>query len=443
MNDNNRRQGNPSKPLLAALLATLAGAVLLSGCAQFPFPPLALDRTKGDDTQSTDAETVAQADSAPETIPEPIPEPQEKPAPGKLYEWSGDGRRVTRIVIDTNEQKARFYDGKEQIGWTTVASGKSTHPTPRGEFTILEKVADKRSNLYGKIVNSKGKVIKGGATDKDRVPAGGRFVGASMPNFMRMTYDGIGMHAGPIPRPGSPASHGCIRMPKTLAATVFKHVDNGTAVTVIGNGPDYGNYGERIARQQAEERARRAAAAAAAEGSALDALDAEVGVMRNAQANAGSSSGASYGSGSESSSGHNRTGSGRSNGGTRRTSGNSTTTGTRSGTSSSASSQKASARTQPTAPAATGDTPTARPTDPTPPNAAGDVDIDRPQTTTAPVETSPEAPAAPAASAPSMEPTSPEPAVASSLQAPAEPTTPVPATPSQVAQSSRRQRRRQ
>lgn len=428
MNDNNRRQSNPLKHLLAALLVMLAGALALSGCAQFSFPSLALDGTKADDAQNTDAATVAQQESVPETLPDPVPEPQETPKPGKLYEWTGDGRRLSRIVINTNEQKARFYDGKDQIGWTTIASGVSKHPTPRGEFTILEKVAKKRSNLYGKIVNSKGKVIKGSATDKDPIPPGGRFVGASMPHFMRMTYDGIGMHAGPIPRPGSPASHGCIRMPKTLAATVFKHVDNGTAVTVIGNGPDYGNYGERIARQKAEERARRAAAAAAAEGSALDALDAEVGVMRNAQANAGSSSGANFGSGSESSSGHNRTNPGRSDSGARRTSGNSTTTGTRSGTRSSVSSQAAAPRTQPTEPTANVDTPRAQAPDPTPPNAAGDADIDRPQSNTSPVETSSEAPGAPAASAPPMAPTSPEPAGVASPQAPAEPTTPVPAT---------------
>jgi len=272
-------------------------ALLPAGCAQMPFPSLPLDRGAKD--SAADAEATP-PEAAAETAAEPLPEPQEEAKPGQLYDWSGDGRSVTRIVIDTNEQKARFYDGKEQIGWTTIASGVSSHPTPRGEFTILEKVAKKRSNLYGKIVNRQGKVIRSSADGKDPVPAGARFVGASMPHFMRLTYDGIGMHAGPIPNPGHPASHGCIRMPKSFAATVFKHVEHGTPVTVIGKGPDYGNYAERVARQQAEERARRAAAAAAAsEKSALDSLDAEVAAIKDdgsgASAKTGRESGQSGG----------------------------------------------------------------------------------------------------------------------------------------------------
>ncbi|MFE8034523.1 L,D-transpeptidase family protein [Thiohalocapsa marina] len=186
-----------------------------------------------------------------------IPEPQEDPPePGQLYDWSGHGRAISHIVIDTNEQKARFYDGVEQVGWTTIASGVARHATPRGEFAILEKVSKKRSNLYGKIVDSNGKVVKHSASNRDPVPEGGRFIGASMPHFMRMTYDGIGMHAGPIPRPGYPASHGCIRMPKTVAEAVFNHASTGTRVTVVGNGPDYGNYAERIARQRATAKTR-------------------------------------------------------------------------------------------------------------------------------------------------------------------------------------------
>ncbi|MGB5736847.1 MAG: L,D-transpeptidase family protein, partial [Thiohalocapsa sp.] len=195
-----QQRGNRSKPLPAALLVTLAGAFMLFGCAQLPFPELGIGVTNAEEAPDPDAAQNAEADAeqvaqAAEPTPAPIPEPQEKPKPGKLYEWDGDGRSVSRIVIDTNEQKARFYDGNEQIGWTTIASGVSKHPTPRGEFTILEKVANKRSNLYGKIVNSKGNVIKGSATGKDSIPRGGKFVGASMPHFMRMTYDGIGMHA--------------------------------------------------------------------------------------------------------------------------------------------------------------------------------------------------------------------------------------------------------
>ena len=43
----------------------------------------------------------------------------------------------------------------------------------------------------------------------------------------------IGMHGGYLP--GYPASHGCVRMPKDLAAKFFEQVHIGTPVTVTGS----------------------------------------------------------------------------------------------------------------------------------------------------------------------------------------------------------------
>lgn len=199
---------------------------------------------------------------AEQAAPEPIPSPQEKAKSGKLYEWNGDGRRVSRIVVNTDEQKARFYDGDEQIGWTTVASGVSKFPTPTGHFEVVEKVANKRSNLYGKIYGAGGKVVRSDAkAGRDPIPAGARFEGAKMPYFLRLTNDGIGLHAGPIPRPGRPASHGCIRMPSKLAPVLFEHVDLGVKVSIVGSGPDYGNYVQKQRAIAAREKERREAAA--------------------------------------------------------------------------------------------------------------------------------------------------------------------------------------
>jgi lipoprotein-anchoring transpeptidase ErfK/SrfK len=238
---------------LALTALFLLALLLLAGCIQTT------------STRSTDAQAaVPEEPETPEVADTAIPEPQEDPAPDKLFEWNGTGRSISHVVIDTNEQRARFYEGQEQVGWTTIASGVSKHPTPRGEFEVIEKVAKKRSNLYGRIYDANGNLHKRGAhSDKDKVPAGGKFVGASMPHFMRMTYDGIGMHAGPIPRPGHPASHGCIRLPKEVASNLFAHVDLGTRVTVLGNGPDYGNYAQRVREQREQERISRLAAAEA------------------------------------------------------------------------------------------------------------------------------------------------------------------------------------
>jgi len=186
----------------------------------------------------------------PEPKPEPVvvekkppPEPIKPPPASRLYEWNGSKDYISRIEISINEQKARFYSGEKEVGWTTVASGVFRNPTPVGSFAILEKVQNKRSNLYGKIYNRNGKLVKSNADlGVDVIPAGGRFVGASMPYFLRITNDGIGMHAGPIPRPGNRASHGCIRMPKKFAPILYRYVDVGTPVTIKGNGPNYASY---------------------------------------------------------------------------------------------------------------------------------------------------------------------------------------------------------
>ncbi len=259
----------PARLLLAGLVAPLL--LGLSACTE-----VTQFLTRAETKPASDTKPEAQAAAQPAAeVPDPIPAPQEKPKPGKLYEWSGDGRSVTRIIVNTNEQKARFYAGDEQIGWTTVASGVSKHPTPVGHFEVMEKVENKRSNLYGRIYTKGGKVMRADAkSGRDAVPAGARFEGAKMPYFLRLTYDGIGLHAGPIPRPGRPASHGCIRMPSKMAPILFKHVNVGTKVSIVGKGPDYGNYVQKQralaaqqaarAREQREIEARRAAAAATA-----------------------------------------------------------------------------------------------------------------------------------------------------------------------------------
>ncbi len=151
-----------------------------------------------------------------------------------LFEWNGDDADgPLSIRISLREQKARIFRGKVQVGWSYVATGTKSHPSPRGSFRILEKIADKHSNKYGVIVDASGQVINGDATaGVSRIPAGGRFMGAPMPHWMRITTWGVGMHAGPIPNPGFPASHGCIRLPVEMARTLFDAVSVGTPVTI-------------------------------------------------------------------------------------------------------------------------------------------------------------------------------------------------------------------
>ncbi|QIF03378.1 L,D-transpeptidase family protein [Roseimicrobium sp. ORNL1] len=157
-----------------------------------------------------------------------------------LYEWHGatDASGPTKVRIALNEQKAYIYKGDQQAGWTYLASGRGGFQTPQGTYRISEKKEQKNSSKYGIIVDSEGNVVDGEATlGVDRIPPGCRFVGASMPYWMRLTGNGIGMHAGNIPNPGYPASHGCIRLPRGMAATLYDVVDVGTVVTISGTAP--------------------------------------------------------------------------------------------------------------------------------------------------------------------------------------------------------------
>jgi lipoprotein-anchoring transpeptidase ErfK/SrfK len=151
-----------------------------------------------------------------------------------LFEWDGDRiPGAPSVRINLTEQKARIYKSGQQVGWTYVASGTSGHSTPTGKFSIMEKKADKASNLWGVAVDASGNTVNWNARNgSSRIPSGGRFIGAPMPHWMRLTSSGIGMHGGPIPNPGSPASHGCIRLPYAMAQHLYHALPEGTPVTV-------------------------------------------------------------------------------------------------------------------------------------------------------------------------------------------------------------------
>lgn len=157
-----------------------------------------------------------------------------QPEPPPLYDWKGDGvPGPLKVKISLDEQKAHLFKGTENVGWTYVATGRDGYATPKGTFKITEKIADKHSNKYGVIVNSEGNVTDwDAAAGRESVPSGHRFVGAPMPNWMRLTSYGIGMHAGPIPNPGHPASHGCIRLPEFMAQKLFENTVLGTIVAI-------------------------------------------------------------------------------------------------------------------------------------------------------------------------------------------------------------------
>jgi hypothetical protein len=107
------------------------------------------------------------------------------------------------IVVAIGPQEALLYGKDGLIDRASISTGMSGHPTPMGVFTVISKARWHASNIYS---------------------------GAPMPFMQRITWSGVALHAGP--RPGYPASHGCIRLPEDFAIRLYHTTKVGTRVIV-------------------------------------------------------------------------------------------------------------------------------------------------------------------------------------------------------------------
>lgn len=106
------------------------------------------------------------------------------------------------VRVDLSGQTATLVrDGIPQTP-VPISSGRSSFPTPPGEYVITDKHKKWRSTIYP----------------------------ADMPFFMRFSCGDIGFHAGNLP--GYPASHGCIRLRKNDAREFFETIPIGTRVVI-------------------------------------------------------------------------------------------------------------------------------------------------------------------------------------------------------------------
>ena len=107
------------------------------------------------------------------------------------------------IEISLNEQRARYYRDGQLILTTTVSTGRSGFPTKPGEYVVTDKNRHHRSSIY------------------DNAP---------MPFFMRLSCRDFGLHEGNVS--SGFASHGCIRLPGSIAARFFKEIPTGTWISI-------------------------------------------------------------------------------------------------------------------------------------------------------------------------------------------------------------------
>jgi hypothetical protein len=109
-------------------------------------------------------------------------------------------------IVSIKSQKVTIYDADGWILSAPVSTGTKERETPAGVFAVVEKNKDHRSNMYDD---------------------------AWMPHMLRITWNGIALHGGPLP--GYAASHGCVRMPFGFAEKVFDRVPMNTRIIISPN----------------------------------------------------------------------------------------------------------------------------------------------------------------------------------------------------------------
>src|SRR6202011_577877 len=138
----------------------------------------------------------------------------------------------TMVIINLSDQRASLVEQGRITLVCPIASGKPGWLTPTGKFSIFNKDIDHLSRSFGSVVDAYGRVVNSNATPSSYVLRGGHYRPAPRPYFMEFSA-AVGMHAGYLP--GYPASHGCVRMPRDLAALFFERVHVGTPVMVVGS----------------------------------------------------------------------------------------------------------------------------------------------------------------------------------------------------------------
>ncbi len=133
---------------------------------------------------------------------------QAQPKPERTTEAAAprDAGEPLMAIVSIKSQKVTFYDADGWILRAPVSTGTTGRETPAGIFSVVQKDKDHHSSLYDD---------------------------AWMPNMLRITWNGIALHGGPLP--GYAASHGCVRMPFGFAEKLFDKVPIGTRVIISPN----------------------------------------------------------------------------------------------------------------------------------------------------------------------------------------------------------------
>ena len=123
--------------------------------------------------------------------------------PGEFI-WNDDGVPAgpTNIVVNLRGRVMSVYRAGHEIGRSSIIYGANDKPTPAGTYPILQKKARHVSSIYG----------------------------APMPYMLRLTWDGISIHASRIA--DDLGTNGCIGLPHEFAALLFGAARTGDRVVI-------------------------------------------------------------------------------------------------------------------------------------------------------------------------------------------------------------------
>jgi len=117
-----------------------------------------------------------------------------------------------QIEISLSEQRLRAYEGQRLVLDTAISSGSASYPTPTGAFSIRSKETMHWSTQYPSWMPYAMRVVNGIFIHEIPIGEDGQRIGAS--------------------EIGTPASHGCIRVPQGAAQQLFSWAEIGTPVLI-------------------------------------------------------------------------------------------------------------------------------------------------------------------------------------------------------------------
>jgi hypothetical protein len=123
------------------------------------------------------------------------------------YVWADEGVPAGElwVRVDIDKQVISVFQGGHEIASAVILFGAEGKPSPIGAFTVLQKAKDYHSRTYD----------------------------APMPFMLRLTDDGVAIHASSV-REGW-ATHGCIGVPMEFARRLFALAKLGDAVEIVSD----------------------------------------------------------------------------------------------------------------------------------------------------------------------------------------------------------------